>query len=665
MVDSCQPEHGPVSSSPQPERPAAGFLPSQPTTRLQGVGPKLAATLSAAGIDNIGDLLRFFPRRLETVLELEGPEEGAIDRLVRLHARVDSSRLIWLPGRRNMLRVDFFAASGEPFQAAFFNQPYLRKQLEPGEERILEGQLDRRGETWNLKAPRIMPKAYEAKGPCRLRYPEVPGISELRLRGLIRQALGACDLVQVLAASLPASLLDEFGPDEAALLAMHEPQSVEAHEAARRRFAILEAVELFRRVEKIVRARAQVLAPELRMDLADSEARLTRCLPFTLTKQQAAAVRSLRRSLQGPAAMAVLLQGDVGSGKTAVALAAALDVISSGHQVALLAPTELLAEQHFACLQDWLAGEDIRVELLCGSLQTSERERVAKDLSIGKIQLVLGTHALISESTEFDKLGLVIIDEQHRFGVAQRTALIKKGSNPHLLVMTATPIPRTLALTIFGDMQPLYLEGLPPGRRPVQSIFLDRKAWPRILRSIRACLRRGAQVYLVCPKIGEEGEKGGAVRMQQELAKHLDARLVHGRMPARERQEVTAAFRRGDFGVLVGTTVLEVGIDVPNAQLMIIIGADRFGLATLHQLRGRIGRGKLRGLCILSGEETQRSRAICATRDGFALAEEDLRIRGAGELLGRAQSGALDFRALDPIEDMELLQRARQAVREE
>ncbi|MHC5063125.1 MAG: ATP-dependent DNA helicase RecG [Planctomycetota bacterium] len=654
-----------MSPSPQPEPSAARFLPSQPTTRLQGVGPKLAETLAQAGIGNIGDLLRFFPRRLEEVLELEGPEEAGIDRLVRLQARVDSSRLIWLPGRRNMLRVDFFAPSGAPFQAAFFNQPYLRKQLEPGEERILEGQLERRGETWSLKAPRIMPKAYEATGPCRLRYPEVPGISELRLRGLIRQALGACDLAEVLAAALPASLVDEFGPNEAALLAMHEPESVQAHEAARQRFAILEAVDLFRRVEKIVRARAQVLAPELAIDGKASEAQLTRCLPFTLTDQQAAAVRSLRRSLQGPAAMAVLLQGDVGSGKTAVALAAALDVISAGHQVALLAPTELLAEQHFACLQDWLAGEDIKVELLCGSLQPKERARIAENLAAGRIDLVLGTHALISEGTRFQKLGLVIIDEQHRFGVAQRAALIKKGSNPHLLVMTATPIPRTLTLTIFGDMQPLYLEGLPPGRRPVHSIFLERKAWPRILRSIRACLKRGGQVFVVCPKIGEEGEKGGAVRMQQELSQHLDARLVHGRMPASERQEVTAAFRRGEFSVLVGTTVLEVGIDVPNAQLMIIIGADRFGLATLHQLRGRIGRGNLRGLCILSGEETARSRAICASRDGFALAEEDLRIRGAGELLGRAQSGALDFRALDPIEDMALLQRARQAVREE
>jgi ATP-dependent DNA helicase RecG len=286
-------------------------------------------------------------------------------------------------------------------------------------------------------------------------------------------------------------------------------------------------------------------------------------------------------------------------------------------------------------------------------------------LAKGAIHLLFGTHALISESTKFSCLGLVIIDEQHRFGVTQRNALIRKGVNPHLIVMTATPIPRTLTLTLFGDMQPLYLRERPLGRRPVRTSFVERKRWKRVLHSIERCIRRQAQVYVVCAKIGAKGEKGGEVRMQRELAKRFDAKLLHGRMPSGQRQEITESFRRGDFPVLVGTTVLEVGIDVARAQLMVIVGADRFGLATLHQLRGRVGRGANRGLCILTGDPTSRSRAICRTSDGFELAEEDLRSRGAGELLGRAQSGALDFRALDPIEDIVLLQRARQAVREE
>lgn len=648
----------------QPSELATGLHSQQPSTCLKGVGPKLAAKLSAAGIDSIGDLLRFFPRRHETVVELDRPDPSRLGVLVRLSGRVDSCRLIWLPKRRNMLRVDFVCAGGERFAAAFFNQPYLRKNFEVGNLRQLEGVLARRGADWSLKGVRVLPRGYQSVGPCRLRYPEVLGISEMRLRSLMQQALDRADLESVVAGRLPASLLGEFGLDGQALRAMHAPGSLAEHERARLRFALLEAVELFRRVEAIVRKRAASPGPRVIVDVAAAEVRLARILPFELTSEQAAAVRNLRGLLARPSAMAVLLQGDVGTGKTAVALAAALDTVSAGFQVAFLAPTELLAEQHHAVVREWFEGEQVRIELLTGSLTSMERRRIEADLLSGTVQLLFGTHALISQNTIFSNLGLVIIDEQHRFGVTQRNALVRKGRNPHLIVMTATPIPRTLTLTLFGDMQPLYLRERPLGRRAVRTSLVERKRWPRVLRSIERCIRRSGQVYVVCAKIGEDGEKGGAVRMQRELAKRFDVKLIHGRMPAAQRQEVTEAFRRGDFPVLVGTTVLEVGIDVPGAQLMVIVGAERFGLATLHQLRGRVGRGSRRGLCILTGEITARSRAICRSNDGFELAEEDLRSRGAGELLGRAQSGALDFRALDPVEDLELLQRARQAVRE-
>jgi len=271
----------------------------------------------------------------------------------------------------------------------------------------------------------------------------------------------------------------------------------------------------------------------------------------------------------------------------------------------------------------------------------------------------------MSESTSFHRLGLVVVDEQHRFGVAQRMQLVRKGADPHVLVMTATPIPRTLTLTMFGDLDALVLRERPPGRRLVRAHFLPQARWPRALRSVEGAVARGEGVFVVCPAVGEEGEKGGAVRMHATLAPRFRCGLVHGRMPAQERQAVLDAFRRREFDVLVGTTVLEVGVDVPHATLMVVAGADRFGLATLHQLRGRVGRGTRRGLCIVCGEDSPRLRALCSTTDGFVLAEQDLRIRGSGELLGTAQSGFSELRALDPVEDLELLSRARQAVKDE
>ena len=280
---------------------------------------------------------------------------------------------------------------------------------------------------------------------------------------------------------------------------------------------------------------------------------------------------------------------------------------------------------------------------------------------------MFGTHALLSDSTRFARLGLVVIDEQHRFGVDQRTGLVRKGDNPHVLYMTATPIPRTLTLTVFGDLDTAVLREKPTGQRGVPAFFLpaDRQSWARVLRMIARRTARGRQVFVVCPKIGEDGEKGGAVRVHEELARHCTCDLVHGRMAATERQARLGAFRAGRTPVLVGTTVLEVGVDVPNATLIVVVGAERFGLATLHQLRGRVGRGRKRGLCVLTGQPGPRIRAVCATTDGFELAEEDLRLRGSGELMGRRQSGQSELRALDPVADVDILTRVRDTIRRE
>ncbi len=640
----------------------------EPVGRLRGVGPKVQGLLARAEIQTLGDLLRTFPRRHQEVVELEEPSDLHLGSFVRLRGVVTSVSLAWLPGRRSMVTVNFVTPSGEPFRVQFFNQPYLKKSYKPGLDRQLEGTLDRSKSAFVLKGARVVSPNMQADGPCLVRYREIDGVSEQRLRSLIDQALRGAELRRDFDEGLPQALAARSGLDlpdvVSALRSMHQPQSLEAHEAARVRFALLEAVRLFRRVEGVRRIRAAAVGPDVRLTSAHAE-RMARVIPFEWTQDQAKAVALIRSLLCENRPMGLLLQGDVGTGKTAVAIDAALAVIASGHQVAFLAPTELLAEQQYAVVRQWLADEDVGVAFLTGRMNARERRGVTDRLIEGSAQLVFGTHALLSEDTKFKALGLVVVDEQHRFGVVQRQRLVAKGRSPHVMVMTATPIPRTLALTLFGDLDVEVLRQRPPGRRSPHSLFLPREAWSKVMKTVARHVRRGGRVYVVCPKVGEDGAKGGAVLMARELGKHFDCGLVHGRMDVRDRQRATQAFRDGGTPVLVGTTVLEVGVDVAEATLMVVVGADRFGLATLHQLRGRVGRGARRGLCILTGEPTARTAAIVRTTNGFELAEEDLRQRGAGELLGAQQTGSADFAALDPIEDYDLLLAARHAVREE
>ena len=644
--------------------------PDDPLTRLRGVGLKLAATLcEAAGLRTVRELVSCFPRRHREMLELEAPAEEAIDQLVRLHVHVERTLLSWLPGRRSMVTVTARAGDGTPVEIRFFNQPYLKKTYGSGGRFVVEGILDLRGKRFAIKQGRLLAPDAATIGPCRLEYPEIPGVSPTRLAALIEQALERSDLQAWPVAALPRDLADEFPPYAEAVQSMHRPASIDDHERARRRFAVVEAVALFRRIERARRRRLGASGPAIPLDPAVEE-RIRARIPFALTSDQENALQHVFRQLRGKAPMGILMQGDVGTGKTAVAVGAALAALAQNYQVAFLAPTELLAEQHLASVQHWLRGSRVPVTLLTSSLDAAARRDVDAALSAGKPHLVFGTHALFSERTTFARLGLVIIDEQHRFGVEQRTTLVRKGDNPHVLYMTATPIPRTLTLTLFGDLDVTVLRQKPPGHHRVPAFFLPAtdKGWRRILALITRRTARGQRVFVVCPKIGDDGdtgEKGGAIRLQQELSRHFDCRLVHGQMAVKVRQETLEAFRDGAFPVLVGTTVLEVGVDVPDATLMVIVGADRFGLATLHQLRGRVGRGRRRGICVLTGKPTPRTRAICRTTDGFELAEEDLILRGSGELMGRRQSGLSDLRALDPVSDLELLARVRDAVRVE
>ncbi len=631
---------------------------------LPGIGPATARRLATAGVHTVLDLAMFFPRRYLALQAIEAPQEAAIGSLVRCAGTVQAVRSVWLPGRRAMTTVVFASTGGATFEAQFFNQPWLRKAYPVGQRRLVEGVLESKGRRWTMKSARVLPVAADPAGEVQLRYPEVEGLSGPRLQQWITMCLQRLDWSRVVLPPLPAGLAEFDAAFAELLLAMHQPKDVAEHERARRHFAVREAVVLFAEVDKARRARAQRASKTFPVDAALA-ARILGRIPFVLSADQEQAVRTLWQQLAGPAAMGTLVQGDVGTGKTAVAIAAALAVLARGGQVAFLAPTELLAEQHCALVTKWLAGSDVKVVLLTAAQKQTLGAAATQVLARPGAQLVFGTHALLSGDATFPRLGLAIVDEQHRFGVQQRMALVHKGENPHVLVMTATPIPRTLALTLFGDLDVVTLRHKPQGHRTVRAVQQATERWPRVQRSIERAVRRGGRVFVVCPAVGEDGEKGGAVLVQQSLAKRFRTTLVHGRQSASDRQAALQCFREGIYDVLVGTTVLEVGVDVPDATLIVVVAADRFGIATLHQLRGRVGRGRRRGLAILCGPRTDRIAAVCSTTDGFLLAEKDLAIRGSGELMGTAQSGFSSLRALDPTADMELLLRVRNAVREE
>ena len=654
MVGSVQPEAKKQSTEPAANRTAARLSPEAPVVTVPGVGPSTASRLAEVSVITVFDLAAFFPRRYRSLRDLQAPDESAVGELVRLTGEVRGVAMQWLRGRRSMVTVTFGCADGSSFQTAFFNQPWLKKNFGNGQRRTIEGTLQQKGRRFVVVAAKVLPQAAVAAGEVQLRYPEVEGISSPRLQKWIAHVLDHLDWQRVTLPALPAGLEELQQSPRELLLAMHRPKHVAEHEQARRHFALREAVELFETVERARRQRLSRSAAAFAVDAEVAQRILSR-LPFALTADQHDAVQTLWQKLAGPGAMGVLLQGDVGTGKTGVAIAAGLAVCKMGGLVAFLAPTELLAEQHYAAVSGWLQGSGVHVQLCTASQRGSIP-------STGP-RLVFGTHALLSSDMQMPGLGLVVVDEQHRFGVRQRMQLVHKGVNPHVLVMTATPIPRTLALVQFGDLDVITMRQKPTGHLPVRAFHLASEQWARALRSMQRAIRRGGRVFVVCPAVGEDGEKGGVVRMHEALSPKFRCALVHGRNKAAERQRALALFREGIADVLIGTTVLEVGVDVPAAALMVFAAAERFGIATLHQLRGRVGRGSRRGIALLCGPKTERIAAICSTTDGFELAERDLALRGSGELLGTQQSGFSELLAFDPVADLDVLRRVREAVR--
>ncbi len=643
---------------------------SDPITILKGIGPTKAKQFANLNIFTLRDLICHFPRGYEDRTKLVPIEKLEVDTPACFRAMVmNTPRTAHIRKGLDLTKVQVADHTGR-LNLTFFNSKFVSEQLQYGQEYIFYGAVSGDFIGYNMTNPTFesldsTPVTTRRVLPI---YPLTAGLSNAALLKAVRQALAVCDPP---AEILPEEVRQQYGilPAERAYYAIHEPASMAEAELAKKRL-IFEEFFVFSAGLSLMRAaRAdKKTEPYRNFEMEPFYA----ALPFTLTGAQQRSVEEILADFRRGAPMNRLVQGDVGSGKTMVAAAAAYCAALNGRQTALMAPTEILAEQHFSSLDKLLAPLGITVALLTRSMTPKQKRLVRERIALGGVQVVAGTHALLSDTTQFQDLGLVVADEQHRFGVAQRAKLSAKGSDPHLLVMSATPIPRTLALLMYGDLEVSILNELPPGREPVDTFLVGESYRPRINAFIRKQVSEGHQCFVVCPAVEENEELGmkaatvWAETLQQTVFPDLRIALLHGQMKGAEKEAVMTAFARGEADVLVATTVIEVGVDVPNATLMVIEDADRFGLSQLHQLRGRVGRGKAKSYCILTShnrntETLQRLKALCKTTDGFQIAEEDLKLRGPGDFFGSRQSGLPAFRVADLSMDLATLKEAQQA----
>ena len=643
---------------------------TDPVTILKGVGPTKTKQLAQLNIHTLQDLICHFPRAYEDRTKLITIDQLEPDVPACFRATVMSTpRTSHIRKGLDITRIQV-ADHTARLNLTFFNQKFTTDQLQYGSEYIFYGAVSGDYVGYGMTSPAF--ESLDATPVTTRRilpiYPLTAGLSNAAMLKAVRQALAICD---VPAEILPEPIRRRFGilGADRAYYAIHEPSSMEEAEMAKKRL-IFEEFFVFSAGLSLMRASRAQTKTDAYAD-CDLSAFLA-ALPFTLTGAQHRAMEEIREDLQRGTPMNRLVQGDVGSGKTMIAAAAAYLAAKNGFQSALMAPTEILAEQHYASLGRLFAPLGIRTVLLTGSMTAKEKRLAREAIADGQAHLAIGTHALLSDTTQFAKLGLVIADEQHRFGVAQRSRLSAKAEAPHVLVMSATPIPRTLALLMYGDLEVSIINELPPGREKVDTFLVNESYRARINAFIRKQVAEGHQCYVVCPAVEENEELNiksaevWAETLQKTVFPDLHIALLHGQMKGAEKEAVMAAFSRADADVLVATTVIEVGVDVPNATLMVIEDADRFGLSQLHQLRGRVGRGKAKSFCILTSHnrnaETQaRLKAFCKTNDGFRIAEEDLALRGPGDFFGSRQSGLPAFRVASLSCDLETLKQAQQA----
>jgi len=653
---------------------------NNPVKYLRGVGPQRAATLEERGISTVGDLLGYLPFRYEDRIRFTPIAEIVPGQVHTILAEVTSgggSTVRFRRGRAGVFHVTVRDDSG-PLHARFFHGAYLEGRLKEGQRLVMHGKADvdayRPGRI-EMVNPQIEIVSANDEGPGD--STEVGSISSRMLRRIIYGILGDFD------GNVPDVLPEEirqryrFPARREALLYTHFPPKDESIELlntfrspAQTRLIFDEFFyyQLALALRRLREHRQQGITMRVREDKVREA--LKRILPFKPTAAQKKVLAEIAADLERPYPMHRLLEGDVGSGKTIVALEAATIVIENGYQVALMAPTEILAAQHFLSARRIFQAAGYGVDLIVSGRKRAEREAVLARVESGETKLLVGTHALIEDSVKFAKLGLAIVDEQHRFGVLQRKRLIDKGASPHVLVMTATPIPRTLALTLYGDLDLSVIDELPPGRTPIETRWASETQLAGVWEFLRREVASGRQGFVLYPVIEESKQELKAATAEYErLAKlvfpKLRVGLLHGRLKNEEKDAVMERFRRAEVDILVATTVIEVGVDVPNATVMVIEHAERFGLAQLHQLRGRIGRGKEKSHCILvapktiAGEARERIETMVATSNGFEIAERDLKLRGPGEFFGTRQHGDAAFAFAQPLRDHELLEFAR------
>ncbi len=636
---------------------------------LKGVGEARAKVFASMGIFTLYDLISYFPRTYEDRTRIVPISELQVDEPACFRAFVTSAP------RTNHIRKGLdltklsVADDTARLNLTFFNQKYVADNLQYGEEYYFYGTLT--GDYLGYGMTNPVFEAVSSPGVRTRRimpiYPLTAGMSNNLISRSVQQALDAClgELPELLPEPLRAKY--DLCDGATAYRQIHAPDSFDLLQRARDRLVFEEFFIFSVGLTMLRSRRAATSRPPLTgLDPAEFE----RILPFALTGAQKRVISEIRADLESGRVMNRMVQGDVGCGKTAVAACAAWFAVKNGLQAALMAPTEILAEQHARSLEPMLSALGVRTTLLTGSMTPAQKKTARQAIASHQTDLIVGTHALISEATDFSDLGLVIADEQHRFGVAQRAALAEKGKDPHILVMSATPIPRTLAMILYGDLDLSVIDELPPGRQTVQTFLVGEPMRGRINQFIRRQAEEGHQVFIVCPAI-EEGETESlksaevwAETLQQAVFPDLRVALVHGRMKSAQKDEIMRAFADGSYDILVATTVIEVGVDVPNATLMVVENADRFGLSQLHQLRGRVGRGSAQSYCVLftsnrNPDTLRRLKALCKNNDGFAISREDLAIRGPGDFFGTRQSGLPVFKVGSLVNDLNTLQNAQ------
>jgi ATP-dependent DNA helicase RecG len=657
---------------------------------LKGVGPQRAATLASRGILTVADLLLYLPFRYEDRIRFNQIAEIAPGGTYTIHGTVaDAGIARFTRGRGAIFHLVLRDSSGT-LPCKFFHGGYMQGRFRVGQELVVYGKADldpRRPGRIEMINPQCELLGTETADSTEIGrivpiYEAIGNVSSRILRRVIYGALQ--NLAAVPPEALPASLLTryEFPTRGDAIRFVHFPPADvpveflnEFRSPAHRRL-IFEELFLYQ-LSLALRRKEAEQRPGISFRVREPRVReaLKRILPFKPTDAQKRVLAEIAADLEKPTSMHRLLQGDVGSGKTIVALEAATIAIENGYQVALMAPTEILAVQHFLSARRLFAASGYEVELLISGLKGQAKQEVLERMRTGKAKFVVGTHALLEEPAEFARLGLVIVDEQHRFGVLQRKRLMEKGATPDVLVMTATPIPRTLALTLYGDLDVSVIDQMPPGRTPIETRWSAPEHLPGVWDFVGREVRRGRQAYVVYPVIEQSKSNEAQLSLKSAMVEYehlqksvfpkMRVGLLHGRMKSEEKEKVMEAFRRGGLQILVSTTVIEVGVDVPNATVMVIEHAERFGLSQLHQLRGRIGRGREKSTCLLiapksvSEDARERLDTMVATNDGFAIAEADLRLRGPGEFFGTRQHGSLGFHIANPLRDRELLDLAR------